>query len=87
MTLAATLRLLDESGGRIEKLPGDRNGAALLARELLQADTVSLLVGEQVNPFYQNPQLPRSVSIRRNLVMQLIDRLESYRKEVSVEWC
>ncbi|MCH7228862.1 SpoIIE family protein phosphatase [Haloferula sp. A504] len=87
MTMAATLRLLDEADGSLERLPGDRNGAALLARELLQADSVSFLVGEQVNPYYQNPQLPRSVSIRRNLVVQLIDRLKAYRKEVTVEWC
>ena len=87
MTLAATLRMLDESKGVLERVPGDRNGAALLTRELLQADSVSFLVGEQMNPYFQNPLLPRGVSIRRNLVIQLIDKLKGYRKEVTVEWC
>lgn len=87
MTFAATLRLLDESQGVLERVPGDRNGAALLTRELLQADSMSFLVGEQMNPYFQNPLLPRGVSIRRNLVIQLIDKLKGYRKEVTVEWC
>jgi hypothetical protein len=39
-----------------------------------------------VNPYYQNPQLPRSVSIRRSLVSQTAKLLAWLQKQVSIEW-
>lgn len=87
LTLAATLKLLRDRSGNARQLPRDRNGAVLLARELLQADSIFFLAGEQVNPYYQNPLLPRSVSIRRSVVDQLVEVLRANHKEVAVEWC
>lgn len=87
LTLAGTLKLLRECGGQARNLPRDRNGAVLLARELLQADSIFFLAGEQVNPYYQNPLLPRSVSIRRSVVDQIVEALRACHKEVTVEWC
>lgn len=86
LTLARTLELLKECGGDARRLPVDRNGAVLLARELLQADSILFLAGESVNPFYQNPQLPRSISIRQSLVAQIAEVLTRCRKDVTVEW-
>ena len=64
----------------------DRNGAALLTRELLRADSIHFLAGEQVNPFYHNPLLPRNISIRHNLIDQIVEVLRHYHKSVEVEW-
>jgi len=86
LTLARTLELLKETNGDPRRLPADRNGAVLLARELLEADSILFLAGESVNPYYQNPQLPRSISIRRSLVTQLVEVLTRLQKEVTVEW-
>jgi len=86
LTVARTLELIKESRGELHRLPVDRNGAVLLARELLQADSIVFLAGESVNPFYQNPQLPRSISIRHSLVTQVAETLVRLRKEVTVEW-
>jgi hypothetical protein len=44
------------------------NAAVLLAAEMMQADHIRFLVGQSVNPYYQNPLLPKNVSIRTNLV-------------------
>jgi len=87
LTLAKTLQLLQECEGDAQRLPFDRNGAVLLARELLQADAIFFLAGESVNPYYQNPMLPRSVSIRHNLVSQLAEVLVRYNKAVETQWC
>jgi hypothetical protein len=87
LTMARTLALLRESRGQPELLPEDRNGAVLLARELLEADSIDFLAGERVNPVYQNPLLPRSVSIRRSVVTQIVEVLNGYHKEVKVTWC
>lgn len=86
LTMARALELLQESKGDLHALPGDRNGAVLLSRELLQADSILFLAGESVNPYYQNPQLPRSISIRRSLVTQLAELLRRFNKVVDVEW-
>ncbi len=87
LTLAKTLRLLKDSGGDRHRVPMDRNGASLLARELLRADEIFVLAGEQVNPCYHNPLLPRNISIRHNLVEQLVEVLTACHKNVSIEWC
>lgn len=86
MTLARTLELLKESEGDPRQLPQDRNGAVLLARELLQADSILFLAGDSVNPYYQNPQLPRSITIRRSLLTQLSELLTHLHKAVRIEW-
>ena len=87
LTLAKTLRLLKDSAGDRNRVPVDRNGASLLARELLRADEIFFLAGEQVNPYYQNPLLPRNISIRHNLIEQLLETLAACHKHVNIEWC
>jgi Stage II sporulation protein E (SpoIIE) len=87
LTLARTLDVLNSHVERGEDLPTDRNAAVLLAREFLQADTIHFIVGDTVNPYYQNPQLPRNVSIRRALVEQIAAVLRGRNKEVVIEHC
>jgi len=84
--MARTLQPLQAARGHARSLPVERNGAALLARELLQADSIHFVVGQQVNPYYQNPLLPRNISIRRNLVEQIAALLQSYQRAVEIEW-
>jgi hypothetical protein len=86
LTLARALELLKHSHGNARLLPADRNAAVLLAGEFLHADSVLFLAGESVNPYYQNPQLPLSISIRRSLVTQIARALREMQKEVIVEW-
>jgi hypothetical protein len=87
LTLAQTVKRLRQCGGQVRSLPYERTGAGLLARELLQADTIHILAGDTVNPYYQNPLLPKSVSIRRSLLDQVAELLASQHKEVRIEWC
>jgi len=86
LTLARTLQLLRECHGNPNLLPVDRNGAVLLARELLRADSIFILAGEKVNAIYQNPLLPQSVSIRRSVLDQIVKILEDCHKAVRIEW-
>jgi hypothetical protein len=87
LTMARALQLLKDCEGEAGRLPAGRHGGLLLARELLQADSIFFLVGESVNPYYQNPMLPRSVSIRHNLVIRLVELLTQWNKAVETEWC
>ncbi len=86
ITMAKSLQLLLDCKGDAGRLPPHRNGAVLLARELLQADSIHFLVGQQVNPYYQNPLLPRNISIRRYLVEQIATLLQNYRRNVVIDW-
>lgn len=69
------------------RLRFDNNGAYLLAREILQADSIFLLVGQSINEFYQNPLLPKNISIRKSLIEDLVQFLRSKQKEVFLEYC
>jgi hypothetical protein len=87
LTISRAHELLRDSFGDLYRLPFDDNGAALLARELLLADDITFLVGGTINEYYQNPLLPKSVSIRRNLVEGVVKTLQGLNKEVQIEYC
>jgi len=86
LTLTATVELLDKAHGNIQLLLAEHNGASLLAQALLYADKITFVVGQKINPFYQNPLLPMSVSIRKNLIEKLAERLIKLNKQVSIEY-
>lgn len=86
LTLNKAAEWIDETGGDINRLPVDRNGAVLLARSLLSADEITFLVGQKMNPFYQNPLLPLSVNIRKSLVEKIAAQLTRLNKHVKVEY-
>ncbi|MCC6614235.1 MAG: SpoIIE family protein phosphatase [Anaerolineae bacterium] len=87
ITMSHALDYMRECAGEEFRLPRDRNGATLLAQELLRADSVFFLVGQQINEFYQNPLLPRNLSIRKNLVLEISQFLREHNKEVRIEFC
>jgi len=86
LTMAKALELMRTSGGQPGQLIDDSNGAVLLARELLSADAVDFLVGQKINEFYQNPLLPRNLSLRKNLVEEIGHFLREQKKEVKIEY-
>jgi hypothetical protein len=87
LTLAAAMDLLNESEGDLQKLTPAHNGAYFLVREFFLADKISFLVGQSINPFYQNPLLPKNISIRRHLIESLADILMRFHKTVEIEYC
>ena len=86
LTLNKAYELMLEVEGDYSYLYIDKDGAMLLALELLVADDITFVVGQAINAFYQNPSLPLSVSIRRNLVEKIVDYLRSLNKNVRVQY-
>lgn len=87
LTISKAKEVLIKCKFDITRLPTIKNGAVLLAREILEADSIYLLVGQQINEFYQNPLLPKNISIRRSLIEELVQLLRNYQKQVIVEYC
>lgn len=87
LTLSKCLEVLKKCNCDIARLPSDNNGAVLLAREILQADSLLFVVGQKINEFYQNPLLPKNISIRRSLVEEVVKILRDKQKEVALEYC
>lgn len=87
LTISKATELIKNCNCDLSRLHFDNNGAYLLAKEILQADSILFLVGQSINEFYQNPLLPKNISIRRNLIEELVQFLRSKQKEVSIEYC
>jgi hypothetical protein len=87
LTMSAALELIQSCGGVLEKLQPANNGAYLLAREFLIADSILFQVGQSVNPSYQNPLLPKNISVRRYLVEKIAEELTKMNKDVQVDFC
>ena len=87
ITLSRTLELIKKDAPRPEHDGKGMNAAVFLAAEMMQADHIRFLVGQSVNPYYQNPLLPKNVSIRTNLVGMIAAELRQYRKSVEIVLC
>lgn len=87
LTISKAIEILKKCNCDFSRLPSGNNGAILLANEILSADSIVFLVGQQINEFYQNPLLPKNISIRRSIVEELVKLLRDKQKEVSLEYC
>lgn len=87
ITISKCIEYLKESDGEITRLPFKIDGAVMLAKELLRADYIYFLVGLSINSYYQNPLLPKNISIRKNLILELAEILKEKHKEIKIEYC
>lgn len=87
LTISKATEYIKGCDGNLSRLRFDHNGAYLLAKEILQADSIVFMVGQSINEFYQNPLLPKNISIRRNLIEELVQFLKSKQREVTIEYC
>lgn len=87
LTMTLALEMLRKSRFDLVRLPGDNNGAAMLARELLQVDSIHFIVGQRINEYYQNPELPLTISLRKGLITEYLQALRDAGKTVTIEYC
>jgi len=65
----------------------DMNAAEKLFLLLRDCDEIQFFIGRKVNAFYHNPALPFDMSIRSNLIRDIVKNLERLGKEVKLEYC
>ena len=83
LTLSRALEYLKQ-GGDIEQLPA--NPASRLVEILLDSDCIHFVVGTKINEAHQDPNLPASLDIRRNLLKDMVSTLnKKYLKSSSME--
>lgn len=63
----------------------NEDGASRLAKVLLDATDITFLLGKAVNPAHQNPDFPKDLSIKFNIVKNLIEILHEMGKRVNVK--
>jgi hypothetical protein len=69
----------------IDHLVGQRDGASRLAWELLYADSISMYLGQAINPAHLNPNLPQEMGFKSRSVQAIAAILKERGKEVSLE--
>lgn len=82
-----TLNAVIERIERADILQNTRlqDGAARLARLLLEADIITIFAGSAVNPAHQNPNFPSQLNIKTQVLEKLYKVLISHGKEVTIE--
>jgi hypothetical protein len=83
-TVNATLEILERIQD-IDSLTGMRDGASLLAREFLFADSINIFLGQAINPAHLNPNLPQEMGFKSRSVQAIAALLKERGKEVNVE--
>lgn len=85
LTLTKALEILrDET--RVSDLQLKVDGASRLAMILQEADEVRILMGRAMNPAHQNPNLPRSLGLKAQVVEALAEELRRETREVQIEY-
>jgi PAS domain-containing protein len=64
-----------------------RPAAGNLVEEILRADSIDVVVGQKINESYQNPLLPKIISIRRSLFEEPGQLIRGLNKEVVIVYC
>jgi len=62
------------------------DGASRLVVLLREADEVRILLGRAMNPAHQNPNLPRNLGLKTQVVQALAQELERRGKQVQIEF-
>lgn len=83
-TVNATLEILQKAAD-VDSLTGMRDGASLLAREFLFADSVNIFLGQAINPAHLNPNLPQEMGFKSRSVQEIAALLRERGKEVNLE--
>ncbi|WP_245984588.1 hypothetical protein [Biomaibacter acetigenes] len=63
-----------------------KDGASRLAKIFVDATDLTFLLGKAVNPAHQNPDFPKDLSIKLNIVRDIITILEKMGKNVTVKY-
>jgi hypothetical protein len=91
LTLARTREIInrytkpDLRNTDINLLAGE-DGASLLAKTLVDSTDITFLLGRAVNPAHQNPDFPRALSIKLNIVKEIIKDLKLMGKLVNASY-
>jgi len=68
----------------LRKLELQKDGASRLAMSLFGATDITFLLGKAINPAHQNPDFPKHLSIKLNIVKELVDILKKMGKHIEI---
>jgi hypothetical protein len=85
LTLTKALEIV-RSDAATDSLQLKVDGASRLVVLLREADEVRVLVGRAMNPAHQNPNLPRNLGLKSQVVQAMAEELRRRGKQVEIEY-
>jgi len=82
LTLTKGLEILDNNSAKFVST----DGSNLLVKQLLNCDKIKFIVGTQINPAHQNPELPLPLGLRKSIIEKWQKKLEARGKIVDIIW-
>lgn len=88
LTLKRVLDLLKRN--KNEKMDDSvfkKDGASRLYKILLDESThLQFWIGNSINPAHQNPDFPQELSIKVNIIKEIVEELKKYNKQISLKY-
>ena len=61
------------------------DGGSKLARVLMEADDVHLIIGRAINPGHQSPGVPAALALKHSITEDIAQRLRELGKNVQID--
>ena len=87
VTITKCIEYLKNAEGDARNLPDIINAAVILAKELLRADYIYIIVGLGINKASQIYIQTTKISVRKKLMLDLANILQESNKEVVINFC
>ncbi len=84
-TISRVLKMMKE-GTSLKDLYYRLEGASMLLKELYQADDITFLIGQAMNPAHQNPNMPPEFELKTQIMEEIGNRLSQTGKTVAFEY-
>jgi len=86
LTLAEVVEMLRKKvNTKDQDIKYRTDGAALMYKELVRADIITILLGRAINPAHQNPETPTHLGLKFHLIKELEYLLTEMGKQVTLE--
>jgi len=87
ITISSLLKLLKENKEiPLQVLNRNHDGVSLLLKELLDADEITFLIGQAMNPAHQNPGIPKEFGLKTKITEDIAKCLNKLNKKIEIEY-
>lgn len=87
ITISSILKVLKEDKDiPLQVLNRNNDGVSMLMKELLDADEITFLIGQAMNPAHQNPGIPKEFGLKTKITEDIAKYLNKLNKKIEIEY-